>query len=158
MSRVFVERATVEDQPALSELQRACHSHPWTASQVLQELVAPAPGAVLAARVLVGRGRTQLGAACAYRVMLDEMEILDVSVHARFRRHGLARLLLKIAMRRAARAGARSAWLEVRRGNSAALRLYQSLGFTRCGLRRDYYASPLEDAVLLRREGLDPSC
>jgi ribosomal protein S18 acetylase RimI-like enzyme len=57
-----------------------------------------------------------------------------------------------MALRRAARAGARVALLEVRAGNVAARALYESLGFRACGVRREYYTAPVEDAVLMRRE------
>jgi ribosomal-protein-alanine N-acetyltransferase len=45
-------------------------------------------------------------------------------------------------------------FLEVRSGNLVALSLYESVGFSRIGLRRDYYPSLLgrEDAVVM---GLD---
>jgi ribosomal-protein-alanine N-acetyltransferase len=83
------------------------------------------------------------------------MQILDVAVDPAWRRRGLARFLLRVAFRRAAAAGARTALLEVRAGNREALRLYESLGFARTGVRRQYYREPVEDAVLLRREGID---
>ncbi len=42
---------------------------------------------------------------------------------------------------------------EVRPSNTAAIRLYQSLGFTQIGMRRGYYQAEggREDAVVLRR-------
>lgn len=46
------------------------------------------------------------------------------------------------------RDGAESVLLEVRASNEAALRLYDSLGFQRVGLRRRYYADG-EDALLM---------
>ena len=39
--------------------------------------------------------------------------------------------------------------LEVRRSNEHAIRLYQNLGFVREGVRRGYYESPREDALIL---------
>jgi ribosomal-protein-alanine N-acetyltransferase len=44
-------------------------------------------------------------------------------------------------------------FLEVRPSNTAAIRLYQSLGFTQIGMRRGYYQAEggREDAVVLRR-------
>ena len=39
--------------------------------------------------------------------------------------------------------------LEVRRGNAAARRLYESLGFEEVGVRRNYYGSG-EDALIMR--------
>jgi ribosomal-protein-alanine N-acetyltransferase len=153
--RVFLGRATADDLSALAALQAACYTHPWTGAQMAAELALGPPGAVLVLRALAERGGTEVCAACAYRVASDEMQILDVSVDPRWRRRGLGRWLLLVAMRRAARSGAGTALLEVRKGNSQALRLYETLGFVRCGLRRGYYSAPVEDAILLRRDGLD---
>ena len=52
------------------------------------------------------------------------------------------------------RQNAQGMFLEVRSGNLVALSLYESVGFSRIGLRRDYYPSLLgrEDAVVM---GLD---
>jgi ribosomal protein S18 acetylase RimI-like enzyme len=40
--------------------------------------------------------------------------------------------------------------LEVRASNRQALAFYRSAGFGQTGLRRAYYADPIEDAVLMR--------
>ena len=40
---------------------------------------------------------------------------------------------------RAAAAGVGEAYLEVRPSNTGAIRLYQSMGFVRLGMRRGYY-------------------
>ena len=93
---------------------------------------------------------------CVYRVIVDEMHILNVAVAPDRRRRGLARWLMRFALQKAARDGASRAFLEVRESNREALSLYEGLGFVRVGSRRGYYAEPLEDAVLLVREGLVP--
>ncbi len=45
--------------------------------------------------------------------------------------------------------GARRTYLEVRRSNVPAQRLYESLGFTDTGVRKNYYSQPEEDALVL---------
>ncbi len=52
-----------------------------------------------------------------------------------------------------ARAGMYEAFLEVRPSNTAAARLYHSLGFEQVGVRRGYYQATVgrEDAAVLRR-------
>ena len=47
--------------------------------------------------------------------------------------------------------GVTRATLEVRRSNAAALRLYEHLGFSLSGVRRNYYTNPVEDALILWR-------
>jgi ribosomal-protein-alanine N-acetyltransferase len=65
------------------------------------------------------------------------------------RRRGLARGLLRHVFAVAAAAGASSATLEVRESNAAARALYEGLGFTVEGVRRNYYQAPREDALVL---------
>ena len=90
----------------------------------------------------------------AFRLVLDEMHVMNVAVAPAHRRRGLARWLLLFAMGRAARAGAVRALLEVRASNREAAALYASLGFRRLSVRRAYYREPVEDGLVLVREGL----
>ena len=53
-----------------------------------------------------------------------------------------------------ARLGAVRATLEVRRSNDAARQLYERFGFSVAGVRRGYYTKPVEDALVLWRDGL----
>ena len=52
------------------------------------------------------------------------------------------------------RLGATRATLEVRRSNEPARVLYERFGFSVAGIRRAYYTKPVEDAIILWREGL----
>ena len=156
---LYLERATLDDVAALAALEAACFSHPWTEGQIADEIAAGPPGAVFVLRSLAAGGGPALTcAACAYRVVVDEMQVLDVAVATDRRRLGLARFLLRIAMRGALRSGARIAVLEVRAGNEQALALYEALGFVRQGIRREYYRQPVEDAVLLQRRLAPGDC
>jgi ribosomal-protein-alanine N-acetyltransferase len=156
---VYLDRATPDDVVALAALQAVCFSHPWTRTQIAAEIAAGPPGAVLVLRSPVARGRpAEPCAACAYRIVLDELHLLDVAVAPDRRRRGLARFLMRVAMRRALRAGALTALLEVRAGNHEALALYASLGFERQGARRHYYRDPVEDALLLQRRLVSSDC
>jgi ribosomal-protein-alanine N-acetyltransferase len=88
---------------------------------------------------------------CAFRVVVDEMEMLSLAVKPEWRRQGLGRWLARLAFALGARRGARTAFLEVRSGNEPALGLYASLGLEEAGRRARYYRDPVEDAVVLRR-------
>jgi len=82
----------------------------------------------------------------------DEAEIQNLAVRADQRRQGIARALIEEAQRRLAARGVRNVFLEVRQSNLAARTLYSSLGYSECGLRRRYYTSDGEDALVLRRQ------
>ena len=47
--------------------------------------------------------------------------------------------------------GASELFLEVRASNEAAMSLYRAFGFTQCGVRKQYYKHPCEDAYLFSR-------
>ena len=75
-----------------------------------------------------------------------EHEILNLAVDPGERRSGIARRLLADALERA-----KGVWfLEVRASNQAAIRLYESAGFRRAGLRPQYYYEPAEDGIVMR--------
>ena len=50
---------------------------------------------------------------------------------------------------RAGERGVCSAFLEVRKSNEAAKRLYEKLGFEEAGIRKNFYEFPKEDAVIM---------
>jgi len=75
-----------------------------------------------------------------------EREILNLAVDSSRRRQGIARALLKHEL-----ASSRGSWfLEVRRSNAAAIRLYESVGFKVVGHRPAYYPDPPEAAIVMR--------
>jgi ribosomal-protein-alanine acetyltransferase len=80
------------------------------------------------------------------QVAPGEREILNLAVDPAERRTGIARRLLEDAL-----AVAKGAWfLEVRASNTAAIRLYESVGFARAGVRKNYYYEPAEDGIVMR--------
>lgn len=75
-----------------------------------------------------------------------EREILFIAVDPAFRRRGIAKLLLLHEL-----GASRGEWfLEVRKSNTAAIRLYESLGFQVSGRRENYYPDPSEPAIVMR--------
>jgi ribosomal-protein-alanine N-acetyltransferase len=156
--RVFLEAAEEGDLAALLELERRSFSQPWSAASFRGEMRDPGRGRVLLLRELPegGEGSVDLLAYCAFQVVIDELHILDLAVRPERRRGGWARRLLARVLDLGARRGARLALLEVRRSNGPALALYRAAGFEVSGTRRDYYAQPREDALLLRLEPIDP--
>ena len=67
-----------------------------------------------------------------------------------FRKQGIAHALLLFALDFAYNKGGVMYFLEVRRGNQAALNLYRKVGFAAWRVRRNYYADTGEDALIMR--------
>lgn len=79
-------------------------------------------------------------------ISLGEREILNLGVHPRWRRRGIAHQLLQAELVR---------WpgvhfLEVRESNAAARALYGKLGFEEAGVRPGYYDDPPESGIVMR--------
>jgi ribosomal-protein-alanine N-acetyltransferase len=89
---------------------------------------------------------------CALWRVVDEIHINNVAVRPRFRGRGFGTALLQHVLAEARQEGARRATLEVRASNVAARRLYERLGFYVAGVRRRYYTTPEDDALILWRE------
>jgi ribosomal-protein-alanine N-acetyltransferase len=85
----------------------------------------------------------------ASRVSADELHVNNIGVREEARRKGLGAALLEAALEEGARRGANLAVLEVRAGNLAAQALYRRFGFEVVGERRDYYRSPVENALVM---------
>lgn len=87
----------------------------------------------------------------AARVSADELHVNNIGVRPESRRRGVGGSLLSVALDAGARRGAKTAVLEVRAGNAAALAMYERLGFKVVGARRNYYKSPAEDAKIMTK-------
>jgi len=86
-----------------------------------------------------------------YTVGAAEAHLLNVCIRANEQGCGLGRQLVTYVLKKAREAGADALFLEVRPSNVVAARLYDSLGFTEVGIRKDYYPAPIgqEDARVL---------
>jgi ribosomal-protein-alanine N-acetyltransferase len=82
----------------------------------------------------------------------EESHLLNIAVRPDARGRGIGRALLKECLRRAARAGARRIFLEVRPSNQQAIRIYRREGFRFVGIREGYYTDTGEDAIVFTRE------
>ena len=87
-------------------------------------------------------------------LILDEAHITNVAVHTDYRMNGIGGALMVELIRRAILRGASRMTLEVRPSNTAARRLYASLGFKDIGLRKRYYTDTNEDAIIMWKDNL----
>lgn len=107
------------------------------------------------ARLLVAEADERVLGYAVLWFSADEGELGDLAVHPDVRRRGVGRRLVHACLNEARRRRARSLFLEVRSSNLAARGLYQALGFHVVGLRKSYYRSPVEDAVVMRLDVQD---
>ena len=91
-----------------------------------------------------------VGGFLAFEQVLDEGSIVEIAVHPDFRRQGIARKLITTAWDD--HKDLSVVFLEVREGNTAAIALYEKLGFERIGERKGYYDHPKENAMIMRKD------
>ncbi len=147
---ITIDLMRKEDIDQVLNIEQASFSMPWSRNLFLSEFRSPSVSNLLVA-LSDSPVRTVVGFIIFWLVK-DEMHILNLAVTPSFRRRGIARKLVLAAIRLADRKGAGRAFLEVRASNAAAQKLYSGLGFTGTSIRRDYYDSPMEDAVVMTLE------
>lgn len=146
-----LQEAEPRDAPFLAAVASRAGSGGWSAADFRNALKEPRT-TVLLARPPGPLPTDEPIGYVVFRVVIDEMEILDIAVLRPWRRRGVGRALLDAALQRGTSRGARRAYLEVRESNTAAQGLYERFGFQIHSRRAAYYRDPVEDAIVLRRE------
>ena len=141
---ISICRAGEQHLAQLEALEEKCFSLPWTGEQLSAQMTAPNCVFLVAAND-EGRVLAYVGLSC----VLDEGYINNIAVSPDFRRQGIAGLLLDALTKEAKSRELAFMTLEVREGNTPAIKLYEKHGFKAVGLRRDYYRKPTESAVLV---------
>jgi len=134
------------DVPVVVAVERSAYQFPWSEGIFRDCLrVGYVCRVIEVGTDIAGYGIMSMGA--------GEAHVLNVCVREEYRNRGLARKVLLYLIDRASHAGMYEAFLEVRPSNTAAARLYDSLGFEQVGVRRGYYQAThgREDAAVLRR-------
>jgi ribosomal-protein-alanine N-acetyltransferase len=125
------------------EIENLSFSTPWSRKGFLQELENPIARlwALMCDRILLGY--------LSFWAVREEMQLLDLAVHPRYRSRGHGSYLLARMIDFACSKGISRIWLEVRASGSAARRLYEKSGFLESGRRKNYYTNPTEDAIVM---------
>jgi len=147
-STITIDRMMREDIEQVLAIERVSFTVPWSRNLFLSEFRNTRVSLMLVARPPEGG---IIGYIVCW-VVADELHILDLATEPFWRRRGIARMLVLAAVREGAERGASRAFLEVRASNTAALLLYEGLGFNRTLVREGYYDMPVEDAVVMSLE------
>lgn len=84
--------------------------------------------------------------------VIDEFSVYNLAVCKDSQGKGLGNWFTKFIMEEMRDAGCLKFFLEVRRGNQAAMNLYTKLGFSSIFIRESYYRNPVEDAVIMMKD------
>ncbi len=134
-----------KDLDEVLEIERQSFPKPWTRSMFESELKNPVSFSIVLNAE--SGGKVVLVAYMVYWVVHGEAHILNIAVDQGFRRRGAAELLLGTALEQMRRNRVFEVFLEVRRSNEAARRLYGNFGFRESFERKNYYDD--EDAIVM---------
>lgn len=123
----------------------ACVDDGWSEASLRAELEQAA------GRIYVAEADGAIAGLAVFQLVCGEANLCAVSVAPALRRRGVASALLLASFAMLRAENAQMVFLEVRAQNSAAHALYDSLGFVRTGLRKQFYANPVDDAVLMQK-------
>ena len=145
MEAVTLRPMTEQDAAQVAAIERACFTRPWSEQAFRKEAQTPSSHYFVACigQDIIGFGGMQ--------TVLDECSITNIAILKDFRGKGIGSRLMEALDTLAQQLGASFLTLEVRVSNQPALALYEKFGFLPVGIRKNYYALPTEDAVLMTK-------
>ena len=120
---------------------------PWSSGQYREEISSPTRHFIVA----LNDAQSIIGYAGVFAPGHAEADILTVGVVPEHRGQGIARALMALITEWAKMQGSIAMMLEVKIDNLEAISLYESLGFLKLNIRKDYFGTGL-DALVMRKE------
>jgi len=145
------------DLDAVLAIESISHIHPWTRGNFMDSLAAghwaycirPQLDQALQGSYL---DPEILWAYCILFPAVDELHLLNITVSPKLRQLGLGSRIMTAIEGVAAQQNFPRMLLEVRPSNTAAVSLYNKLGYEQIGLRKGYYPADLQTGS--REDGL----
>ena len=143
---MMIRDMTAADVAQVAMLEKVCFADPWSERSVASEL-----DNALSLWLVAMEGEKLIGYVGSQTVM-GETDMMNIAVDPDFRRKGIAEKLVETLVAELKARESHCLTLEVRASNEPARTLYEKLGFSQVGLRKNYYRNPREDALILRKE------
>ena len=145
---IMYREATAFDLPVFVSLDKELFPYsPWSSAQYKEEFSSPTRHFVVA----LDDQQSIVGYAGVFAPGAAEADVLTVGVVPEHRGQGIAKALMALITNWAKAQGSTAMMLEVKTDNSDAIGLYQSLGYAKLNVRKDYFGPGL-DAQVMRLE------
>ncbi len=141
----IIRPLTLADAGDILRIAGESFSDPWSENSVVSGITAE--GSVCFA---AGTEGVLAGYLIAQNIS-GELNLDSVAVAPRFRNQGVANALMTALCDYSKENNCSFIILEVRSHNIPAISLYEKFGFTRVGLRKNYYRDPADDAIIMKR-------
>jgi len=145
---ITYREANAFDLPVFVSLDKELFPYsPWSASQYKEEFSSPTRYFVVA----IDEQQSIVGYAGVFAPGAAEADILTVGVVPEHRGKSIAKALMRLITDWAKVQGSTAMMLEVKVDNAEAIGLYESLGYSKLNIRKDYFGAGL-DAQVMRLE------
>ena len=141
---ISVREATTDDIEKIAILEKENFSLPWSRTAIKESMEQKTV-------FLVAEKEDEIIGYMGLTMVLDEGYVTNVAVTPVFRKIGVGTLLMNKAIDLAFLKGLSFISLEVRASNPNAISLYERLNFKSEGVRKNFYESPKEDAIIMTR-------
>lgn len=145
-AKTLIREMKAEDAAAVAEIEYQTFPDHWSQNAVLDTLSNPQTVCLLAEKA---------GKAAGYLLAYlagGEAEIARIAVSEGLKRQGIGKKLLQLLEETCKERQVGRLLLDVRESNREARAFYQKMAFQEDGVRKGFYQSPAEDAVLMSRE------
>lgn len=139
-----IRRMSEKDIDAVAELEKKIFSSPWSKESIqkafsLNENI-----------YLVAEEKNEIVGYCGIWTSFETADLCNIAVHPEWRRRGIADEVLAEAFRLCRKSQVEQLLLEVRESNNGAIALYKKNGFVSIDVRKAYYKSPIENAIIMQ--------
>lgn len=142
---IIIRKLRNDDIEALSRIEAASFSMPWSPGDFADLLSRPY------CTYLVAEVDGEVVGSCGMTNICNEGNIDNVVVAESFRGQGIAQKLMGELIALGKSMGVEAYTLEVRVSNTAAIHVYEKMGFVSEGIRPRFYEKPTEDALIMWR-------
>ena len=141
--KILVRPMQKKDVPAISKIEEAAFSMPWSPQDFLD--MVDRDGSLYVTALF----DDEVIGCCGVTNACGDGDINNVVVAETWRGQGVGKQMLATLMELGRKIGIVNYTLEVRVSNAPAIRLYESLGFESAGSRPGFYDKPKEDAMIM---------
>lgn len=148
---VKIKKMTAEDLDEVMQIEELAYpNHHWSKSSFYQEL----SNKLAHYYCVVENNTNKVLAYVGYWQILEEAHITTLAVHPNYRNKQLAQILMLTLIDDCYKQMIKYITLEVRESNVAAISLYEKLGFSSIGQRKNYYQDNGENAIIMFTENI----
>ncbi len=135
-----LRRMTPDDLDKVVMIENSAFDNPWSLASFVN---------ILRYDCFVLLHHVQIaGYICCIRV-LDECSISNIAIARDHQGKGYGKWLMLQTINYMIEHGINAFYLEARRSNESAIKLYEKIGFRPLSIRKNYYINPQEDAIVM---------